>query len=252
MKSTIYLLLLFLLPLTMNSQNIKGVIYDAESKLKDIKVTNLSKKIATYSDDAGNFSINASVNDTLVFYSLFYEQKKQVITKLDFENKMIIELKKIMNNLDEVVVNDHSKKKVFDAEEYTTDLKVQITEDIKNNPHLYGQAPSYGLDFIGIASLIVKLFKKDKVKPDVIEPINYKQLDSLFSKDKFLNDTFLVNELKIPLEYKPLFFEYCEAQNMNGTFLNDANSMFLLEELFKHSKAFKTFLSDYEQGKIKE
>jgi ribosomal silencing factor RsfS len=251
MKITIYLLLLFLLPLTVNSQNIDGVIYDAESKLKDIKVTNLSKKIITYSDDAGNFSINASVNDTLVFYSLFYEQKKEVITKYHFENSIVIELKKIMNNLDEVVVTDHSKNKEFDAEVYTTDLKAQIAEDIKNNPHLYGQQSS-GLDFIKIASLIVKLFKKEKVKSVAIQPINYKQLDSIFSKDNFLNDKFLVNELKIPLEYKNLFFDYLETQNINGTFINEDKKIFLLDELFKHSKVFKTFLSDYEQGKIKE
>lgn len=252
MKSTIYLFLFYSFPLALNSQNIKGVIYDAESKLKDIKVFNLSKQITTYSDDTGNFTITASVNDTLVFSSLFYEQKKEFITNNHFENKMVIELKKITNNLDEVVVTDRSKNKEFDAEAYTTDLKTQIADEIKNNPHLYGQAPSYGLDFVAIASLIVKLFKKDKVKTDAIEPINYKQLDSLFSKDNFLNDKFLVNELKIPLEYKPLFFEYLEAKSINGTFINEDKKMFLLDELFKHSKAFKTFLSDFEQGKIKE
>lgn len=252
MKITIFLLLFFLLSLTINSQNIQGVIYDAETKLKDIKVTNLSKKITTYSDDIGNFSIHASVNDTLVFYSLFYEQKREIITKNDFENKMVVELKKAMNNLDEVVVNDTSKNKTFNAEVYTTDLKAQIANDIKKNPHLYTGAPSYGLDFVKIASLIGKLFKKEKVKSIAIEPINYKQLDSLFSKDDFLNDKFLVKELEIPLEYKPLFFEYLEAQNINGIFINESNKMLLLDALFKYSNAFKTFLSDYEQGKIKE
>ena len=251
MKNTIYLFLFFSLPLTMNSQNIQGVIYDAESKLKDIKVFNLSKQVTTYSDDAGNFSINASINDTLIFSSLFYEQKKEIINKEHFESSIVIELKKILNNLGEVVVTDHSKNNQFNPEEYATDLKAQIAHDIKNNPHLYGQQSS-GLDFIKIASLIVKLFKKEKVKPDVIEPINYKQLDSLFSKDNFLNDKFLVNKLEIPLEYKNLFFEYFEAQSINDEFLKEDKRMLLLEELFKYSKAFKTFLSDYEQGKIKD
>jgi len=246
------MVLIFLVPLAMNSQNIQGVIYDSESKLKDIKVTNLSKQITTYSDDMGNFSINASVNDTIVFYSLFYEQKKEVITKDDYENKMVIELKKIMNDLSEVVVTDRSKNKEFDPVMYSTDLKTQIAKDIEKNPHLYTGAPSYNMDFIGIASLIFKLFKKEKVKTDVIEPINYKQLDSLFSKDDFLNDKFLVKELEIPLEYKPLFFEYLEAQNIHGTFINESNKMLLLDALFKHSKDFRTFLSDYKQGKIKE
>ncbi|WP_162623277.1 carboxypeptidase-like regulatory domain-containing protein [Confluentibacter sediminis] len=244
--------LIFLVPLAINSQNINGIVYDTESALKDIKVFNISKQITTYSDDVGNFSIKASANDTLIFSSLFYEQKKEVITKDDFEDKVVIELKKIMNNLDEVVVTDRSKNKVFNQEAYTTDLKTQIANDIKKNPHLYSPAPSGNLDFIKIASLIVKLFIKEKVKVDVIEPINYNQLDSLFSKDNFLNDKFLVNELKIPLEYKPLFFEYFEAKNINDSFLKEEKRILLLDELFKSSKAFKTFLSDYERGKIKE
>lgn len=248
----IYLLLLFLFPATIYSQNVQGIIYDSESKLKDIKVTNLSKRITTYSDDAGNFSLPATVNDTLVFYSLFYEQKRKIIAKDDFESKMVVELKKIMNDLGEVVLTDRSKTKEFDAEVYSTDLKNQIAEDIKNNPHLYTPTPSGGLNFVAVASLIFKLFKKDKVKPEVIEPLNYKQFEELFAKDEFLNDKFLVNELQIPLDYKPLFFDYLDAQNINGTFINDDKKMLLLEELFKHSKGFKAFLSDYEQGKIKD
>jgi hypothetical protein len=248
----IYLLLLFLFPAAIYSQNVQGIIYDSESKLKDIKVTNLSKRITTYSDDAGNFSLPATVNDTLVFYSLFYEQKRKIIAKDDFESKMVVELKKIMNDLGEVVLTDRSKTKEFDAEVYSTDLKNQIAEDIKNNPHLYTPTPSGGLNFVAVASLIFKLFKKDKVKPEVIEPLNYKQFEELFAKDEFLNDKFLVNELQIPLDYKPLFFDYLDAQNINGTFINDDKKMLLLEELFKHSKGFKAFLSDYEQGKIKD
>jgi hypothetical protein len=248
----IYLLLLFLFPAAIYSQNVQGIIYDSESKLKDIKVTNLSKRITTYSDDAGNFSLPATVNDTLVFYSLFYEQKRKIIAKDDFESKMVVELKKIMNDLGEVVLTDRSKTKEFDAEVYSTDLKNQIAEDIKNNPHLYTPVPRYGLDFVAVASLIFKLFKKDKAKPEVIEPLNYKQFEELFSKDEFLNDKFLVNELEIPLEYKPLFFDYLDAQNINGTFILEEKKMLLLEELFKHSKGFKAFLTDYEQGKIKD
>jgi len=240
--------LIFLLPLVINSQTINGVIYDAESKLKDIKVFNLSKQITTYSNDVGNFSINASVNDTLVFSSLFYHQKKEIITKAHFENSFVIELKKILNTLGEVVVTDNS----FIPKTYSTQVVDQLGNDIKKNPHLYGTSSSYGLDFVRLASLISKLFKKDKVKPDIIEPINHKQLDSLFAKDNFFNDKFLVRELEITLEYKPLFFEYLEAQNIHDIYLNEDKKMLLLDELFKYSKAFKIFISDYEQGKIKD
>lgn len=248
MKCIIYLLALLLVPITINSQNIQGVIYDAESKLKDIKVYNLSKQTTTYSNDGGNFSINASVNDTLIFSSLFYEQKREIITQDHFENSIVIELKKIMNNLGEVVVNDRSKTNQLNLEIHSNGMGEQLSDDIKKNPHLYDTSSSYGFDLVRI----FKLFKKNKIEPDAIEPIYRNQFEELFAKDNFLNDKFLVKQLEIPLEYKPLFFDYLEAQNINGTFINDDKKMLLLEELFKHSKAFKIFLSDYNQGKIKD
>ena len=203
-------ILLFLMPFAVNSQNITGFIYDAKSVLKDIKIFNTSKKIMTYSDDTGTFTIKASINDTLVFSSLFYEEKKEILTKTHFEDNIVIELKEILNNLNEVVISNDFKPKAFSSETYIIDLKTQIANDIKDNPHLYGQQ-STSLDLLKIASLIVKLFKKEKIKTEAVKPITYKQLDSLFTEDKFFTNTFLIQDLKIPLEYKNLFFEIGRA-----------------------------------------
>ncbi|WP_445736897.1 hypothetical protein [Mariniflexile sp.] len=84
---------------------------------------------------------------------------------------MVVELKKIVNNLDEVLLVGKAKK-TFNAENYTVDIGLQIKNDIKNNPHLYNTPPSGNIDFVKIASLIGKLFKKNnKTKTTSIIPI---------------------------------------------------------------------------------
>ena len=63
------------------SQQINGKIYDNESSVKGAKVSNISKNSITYSNEHGDFTINASIQDTLKFTSLFHEEKKLILNK---------------------------------------------------------------------------------------------------------------------------------------------------------------------------
>jgi len=67
------MLYILILPYTLHSQNVNGIVYGSKAALENIKVTNTTKKTLTYTDKDGRFSINASVNDSLVFTSLFYK-----------------------------------------------------------------------------------------------------------------------------------------------------------------------------------
>src|SRR5690606_40903604 len=77
----------FLLPLAMHSQTINGIVYGSKASLENIKVANTTKKIQTYTDKDGRFSIRASVNDTLVLTSLFYEEQTEIVTNTSFEDR---------------------------------------------------------------------------------------------------------------------------------------------------------------------
>ncbi len=248
-KFKVFVLLLF--PFTMVSQNITGKVYDAETTVKGAKIFNKNKNTTTHTDETGTFKIIASIADTLVFTSLFHEEKALKITNSHFGNTIVIEIKKIINTLDEVLLANE-KLKEFNEEIYTNNLGSQIQNDIKNNPHLYSASQSGNLDFVKIISLISKLFKNKKVKDVPIKAITHKAFDSLFSKDKLFNDKLLADDLKIPEAYNPLFFDYCEAQNIDSKLLLEENKFILLDELFKCSHDFLVILDDYKSNYLKD
>lgn len=237
------IIILAIFPITMISQNITGKVYDSKTTLKGASIYNNTKGQINYTDKNGDFKIDVNINDTLIFYSLFHNQKTLIINKNHFKDKLVIELKQKINELDEILLSD-KKSKPFDEKEQSVALNEQIKKDIKNNPHLYGATPKYGLDFIQITSMISKLFKKKKPASPSITPITYKQLDSLFSNSNFFDDELLMNNLKISTKYKPLFFDYCEAQTIDNKLLLKDDQFLLLDMLVNHSIEFLNFISE--------
>lgn len=241
----------FLLPISLFSQNIKGKVYDNQSTVKGIKVYNVSKQTKTYTDGEGEFTIAASVNDTLFFESLFHHPKHAKLKQIDFEDVVVFELKKVVNELGEVLLSNE-KTKAFNAEEYTDATGLALANDIKNNPHLYLPESSYsnGANIFGLIGMAIKLFKKkDKYKPKPIEYVSYKHLDSLFKKDDFFDLRLLSQDLKIPQEYAHLFLDYCETKNLNKELISEEKKVILLDSLVEFSREFLKITQEFEASK---
>ena len=227
-----------LLPFSIFSQSITGKVYDKETTVKGIDVFNLSKKTRTYTDDYGNFTIEATIDDTLSFHSIFHNKKIIKLTEPHFNDIMVIELRKTINRLNEILIQNNLKPKTFNPVKTQVALKEQITNDSKSNPHLYGTSSEYGFDVIRVIGLIATLFKNKKGKNSAVIPVSHKSLDSLFSNNTFFNDELLTNNLTIPKHYKQLFFEYCETKNLDKELLKNENDIILLDSLVTFSKAF--------------
>ncbi|WP_179345265.1 hypothetical protein [Winogradskyella ursingii] len=245
-----YFFLLFLgilLPITANSQIIKAKVYDSETTVKGIRVTNKTQNRVTGTNINGDFSIVAKISDTLTFTSLFHHPKEVVVTEKHFGETIVFELDKIINELEEVQVKAEPKQPLFTQETYNANLQNLIKEDIKNNPHLYQPAgATYGVDFIYLIGQVIKLFKrKDTYKEPIYAPITYMQLDSLFAKNSFFNERLLTKSLKIPLEKKYLFLEFLEAKQLSSELLKEDKKMDLLEAMVQSSDLFLILLEEY-------
>ncbi len=108
-----------------------------------------------------------------------------------------------------------------------------------------GQAsPPAGNDFVAIAKMIGRLFKKNKSIVEPVIPITYKELNSLFEKDRFFNETLLALDLNIPKEYQTLFFDYCDAKEIDSKLLNKNKQVDLLEELVICSQGFQKIIEE--------
>ncbi|WP_347922043.1 hypothetical protein [Pontimicrobium sp. SW4] len=235
---------LFLCTVFTYSQNIKGIVYDNLSTVKGLTVTNTAQKVKTYSDDKGYFTISAKINDTLIFSSLFHQTKTLLVESHHFKDIIVIEVKKTINNLDEVLIKKEPEPKEFNEKEYTVTFKNQIKEDMKRRPYLYAPPPSGNIDFAAIGKLIGKLFKRKKNRKPQFTPLSYKSIDSLFNTDSFFNDKLLTEELKVPKEYKYLFFEYCDVKQINNDLLKDSNKFLLLDAFMKCSIEFLEFIKN--------
>jgi len=223
------------------SQEISGKIYDGKMVVGDIKITNLSTKKVTYSDDEGDFIIQAQPNDSIRFYSLFYKTHVLKIEEFHFDEKFVVELKEITNELDEIVLNQ-VREKEFNEEGYTNDFNKVLQNDIKNNPHLYQPATNGDADILAIVGLIAKLFKGKKSKKEAITTIDYEGYKTLFSTSDFFNNQFLNENLNITDEQKFLFFGFCSEKGIDSKLLLEKNQFLFIEELVKSSHEFLAIL----------
>ncbi len=136
-----------------------------------------------------------------------------------------------------MILKDSVHKKAFKIEEVNSNTILQIKNDMKNNPHLYMHSSSYskGINVKELLKLIGVIKKKKTKKTQ--KPINYKQLDSLFSNSALFNDDLLI-QLKIPKDYKYLFFQYCEAYQLDHNLLKTKDNLILLDALYNYSIKF--------------
>lgn len=237
------ILILLLLPISILSQNINGKVYDAETTVKGALVVNVTQNIMTYTNDKGDFKIKAKAKDTLYISSLFHTKTFIEIKEKDFEDIIVIEVKKTINELDAVLLRDERERK-FDSIKMESQINNQIKEDIKRHPYKYGTPPKGGIDFIAIAGMIGRLFKSKKPKVEPVIPITYKEFNSLFNKDRFFNEALLSFDLNIPKEYQALFFDYCDSKGIDSKLLAKTKQVFLLEELVICSQEFQKIIEE--------
>ncbi len=239
--SKFYILLFLLSPsVIVAQQTLKGKVYDDVTTVKGARIYNETQNTIKFSNDEGNFSIEAEIGDRLILHSLFHNKLHITVEAVHFKNTFVFELTKFTNELDAVEIIKREDRK-FDSIAVVTQTNNQIANDVKNRPYLYS-APSNGnMDFVAIAKLIGKLFKKKKSTPE----ISYAAADDfkkLFEKDQFFNPKMLSEELGIAKDHQFLFFEYCSAKNIHIKLISEQRNMELLELFLTYSKEFNILI----------
>jgi hypothetical protein len=249
MFKKLFSFLLLVLSIFSFSQEINGIVYDAEARVKGVKVLNITKKILTATNDEGIFTLKANVNDTLTFQSVFYKPIMVIVKPDYFEGTYVFELQKIINELDAVNIKDKPKEKLFGEKAFNANLKEVIATDKKKEPQKYNATPKYGLDFIQVAKLIGKLFKKKK--KEIPNTLKYNQYKLLFAENNFFTKKMLVNDLKIHEKYHSLFYEFLEEKAIPETKLSYNMRLQLLDEFTLYCQEFLIIVEMAEE-KVKD
>lgn len=199
----------------------------------------------TYTNEEGEFSIQAKINDSIYVSSLFHTKQFKVLEEINFNQTVIIELVKTVNELDEVYLEKINEKK-FDSIKTNEQLHVQIKSDIEKNPHLYSPPSNGNMDFIAIAKLIAGLFKnkkkREKEQEIPIVTVKHSEWANFFKEDSFFNEKFLAFDLLILPEHRALFFDYCDAKGVDKNLLKKENQLLLVDTLVRYSKEFREAL----------
>jgi len=244
-----FILLIFIISpsITLFAQNIKGVIYDDITFVKDVSISNTTQDIKTYSNHDGSFNINAAITDTLVIQASFYKTQNIILSTEHFTDMVVIKLNKIMTKLNEVYITSKPILKEFEANTYTIQVNKQIQEDMKRRPYLYRTSNSGNINVIAIAKFISRLLKNDDTKNKTDQMFSYDDLKLLFETDTYFNEHLLRFELKITNDYKYLFFQYCESKQIDKSLLSNKSNFLLLEVFITSSKEFLKILEDYKE-----
>lgn len=224
----------------ISSQTISGKIYDGKIPIEDTKVKNITKNLIKYSNSNGVFKIKAAIGDTVIFSSSFYKNKTIIISQNHLDDKFVIVLKVDINDLDEVIINSSPKPKKLDVKNYNSGLMLMIKNDIEENPLEYGYTPTQ-IVFKEIKKLFLKIFPNKKT---IFIPIKYDDYFDLFKNDSIFNDNFLNQDLKISTDHYSLFFDYCEAKQIDSKLLGPKKKILLIELLIKFSLEFNAIMEE--------
>lgn len=226
------LLFLLVLPIRLISQNLSGIIYDADSRVQGARLYNETQNSIDFSDAEGQFSITVNVGDRLIIYSLFHDKIYITVTENLLKEPAVFELKKFTNQLDEVEVRKINQK-TFDSTVLQNDLSIPVRAP-KIPVLRSGSNYEPTLNLISLATAIGKLFKKKKID---VPTIKAEDFEKLFETDSFFTIDFLRKDLHIQDNETYLFFEYCANQNLAPALFD--NQLLMVEALLECSANFR-------------
>lgn len=225
---------------------VRGTVTDEIGLVINAHIINKSNNKGTFSNDQGNFSIYASLGDTLEISSVQHNKKVVFITKVVIANKLLnIQLQTKTNILEEVIVKKHqlSGNLISDVKQTPKDKKAERVENLVSGiKDLIKKYPTQPVSFYEKHSSRVPIVRL----PNTFEGIGTSQpmgggrlarereQKKLLQRqiefpDKLLKEltpNFFFVELKIPEEKYHHFIAYC------GYRINIEN-LYHKKELFK-------------------
>lgn len=225
----------FFIGFSQTGKNINGKVLCEEIALTGIDIVNMTTKKVATTDNKGNFTIAATVNDELYIISKEHSDRKIVVTHNALKSNLIIELTKKTIELEEVKIEQKTLGgfKVSQADIDAVKLEKQITRPV--NTSVYTGEIVNGMDFVRIAKGIAKLFKnKDKDAKPSKQEVVFKDYVANHFQEKFYTKT-----LGLKKEEIFIFIELCNADPNSKIVVQNENKLEMMDFLITKSMLFK-------------
>ena len=225
----------FISEIGFSQELISGSISNVDAYQKNIDVINFTTKNTTKTNELGQFTIQAKLNDILIFMSDNFVDQKYKLTQVDFEKKfLVITLSEKPIPLKEVEIQKMKKMKVANAS-YNNIRMAQIQKEAESpqNKDVYTGKMINGVDYWQIGKMVGKLFKSKNPKEIKEKPLPFKE----YAEANF-NQSFFSNKLQLNEEETPRFLAFCEEDPKSKTVMASNDELTMLEFLLTKKVAF--------------
>ncbi|PCE63446.1 hypothetical protein [Sediminicola luteus] len=215
---------------------LRGQVLYRDSNVANENVINTTSGEATITNAQGRFAIAVALGDQLAFTAVNYELKVVMVTQdiLD-NNRLVVEVKEKVTELDEVVVGPENQKKFlelknesFKEQNYDTDI-ISESENIA-----LSQVDQGGMqDGINFVNIFKAIFKSNNKEGGEKKDIKMSQV-----LRQVYDDEFFVVDLGLPQNKINDFLFYCDAKVPPQSLLKKDNEFELIEFLVSQSKEY--------------
>ena len=243
MKNTVFLsfsLLLSVLVFGQERKLIKGQLLYKNTKVVAANVVNNTAQINTITNSDGEFEIEVTEGDELIFSSVQYQIRTVKITsEILKNNRLVVTVNENINELKEVVVTTEDVEKFLDLKEEEFkgfDYEVDKSSRLDNQA-VREKVLSNGLNFVNIAKLIANAFanktqeEQMRLKPSEILPFVFES-------------TFFENDLDLAQDEVVGFLEYIDSQMKTASLLKQDKQFQLIDYLINKSEDYKASLAE--------
>lgn len=229
------------------SQNfIEGRVISYKDNLNDeIIISNITSKKKKISGENGFFNIEASLNDTISFFSPSCIEKKIVVDNNSLRDFIIVELSDKVDTLSEVIIyGSKNKLTKYDLEKLNSNLKEQVRYDMVNNPEKYIKQKTFygGVDLFALPNLIFKRNKKKRrVKSQERKKLlTFEDLKNILEQENIISKQFIIEDLRIKEnQINSFLFFVADKRIFVNKDLKDLNYFLLFDKMIGLSEEYK-------------
>ncbi|WP_350290612.1 carboxypeptidase-like regulatory domain-containing protein [uncultured Croceitalea sp.] len=234
----------------------KGKVVAKDKDVTGVVVQNITNKKTTITDVNGNFSIQISLNDTLVFSAVQFKRKAVSITKSFYNSSFItVPLEEFVNELREVVVQPFNLSGNLNSDLSTIKLEKDVSAEalglpnadvriITQSENKLNDADHGKFAYYYVIALTINLNKvlnrlsgrTKMLKERVALDKRYKTTQKI---EAAFVDSLLVNHLKIPRDNFYEFIQFCESDSVFYNLAQGSDELKLWEFLIQKSAVYR-------------
>ncbi|AWG21182.1 hypothetical protein FFWV33_06345 [Flavobacterium faecale] len=217
---------------------LRGKVFFQNFVLENVDVINATSYASARTNFKGEFTLAASVNDSILFYSKDFNLKGIKLSSEDIEqNNMVILIDKKAEELKEVVIHQINVDWKFDKiweENKRDEVTLYRNENKIKNPGVNDGSIDKPLDLVKVGKLLFgDLFKAKKKGDD--STIDFKKAAVCQFDQKFFTE-----KLKLKKEEVGSFLDFCDFDPESKAVMSEkSNSLLFMEYLFKKNAEFK-------------